>query len=142
MPPHSTSLDQEGCALKSFLLVESGQFKEEDLIEVLSTPTGAKGATGTRNYPDNVADLKAQVAANQRGILLVAELIESYGLDVVQAYMKYIQENAEVAVREMLKTIGQKTRERCVKNIRNHQYCTFCCWTAILFTFVILEFIP
>lgn len=112
MPPHSTFLDQEGCAFKSFLLVESGQFKEDELHHALSTPTGAKGATGTRNYPDNVADLKAQVAANQRGIHLVIELIEAYGLEVVQAYMKYIQENAEVAVRDMLKEIGRETRER------------------------------
>lgn len=112
MPPHSSSLDQEGCAFKSFMLVEGDEFKEFELHEALTTPTGAKGATGTRNYPDNVADLKAQVAANQRGIHLVVELIESYGLDVVQAYMKYIQENAEVAVRDMLKEIGRKTRER------------------------------
>lgn len=112
MPPHSTSLDQEGCALKSFLLVENGKFEDEDLYYALNTPTGAIGAKGTRNYADNVADLKAQVAANQRGIQLVVELIEAYGLDVVQAYMKYIQENAEVAVRDMLREIGRKTRER------------------------------
>lgn len=114
MPPHSTALDQEGCALKSFLLVEGGQFKEDDLVHALLTPTGAIGATGSRNYTDNVADLKAQVAANQRGIQLVVELMEAYGLDVVQAYMKYIQENAEVAVRDMLREIGRRTRERYV----------------------------
>lgn len=112
MPPHSTSLSQEGAAFKSFLLVESGQFKENEIIEALTTPTGAKGATGTRNLADNLSDLKAQVAANQKGIQLVSELIDSYGLRIVQAYMNYIQENAEFAVRDMLKEIARKTRER------------------------------
>lgn len=112
MPPHSTSLAQEGAAFKTFLLVENGQFKEEDVSKALTTPTKAKGATGTRNLADNISDLKAQVAANQKGIQLVSELIDSYGLNVVQAYMNYIQQNAEVAVRDMLKEIARKTRER------------------------------
>ena len=59
-----------------------------------------------------MSDLKAQVAANQKGILLVSELIDYYGLYVVQSYMKYIQENAEVAVREMLKEMGQNALEK------------------------------
>lgn len=112
MPPHSTSLAQEGAAFKSFLLVENGLFKEEDITKALTTPTGAKGATGTRNLADNLSDLKAQVAANQKGIQLVSELIDSYGLQIVQAYMNYIQQNAEVAVRDMLKEIARKTRKR------------------------------
>lgn len=112
MPPHSTSLGQEGAAFKSFLLVEGGQFMEAELIKHLTTPTGAPGATGTRNLSDNISDLKAQVAANQRGILLVSELIDVYGLKVVQAYMDYIKENAEIAVRDMLKEIARTTKER------------------------------
>lgn len=112
MPPHSTSLAQEGAAFKSFLLVENGQFKEGEITNALTTPTGAKGATGTRNLADNLSDLKAQVAANQKGIQLVSELIDSYGLRIVQAYMNYIQQNAEIAVRDMLKEIARKTRER------------------------------
>lgn len=112
MPPHSTSLSQEGAAFKSFLLVENGQFRESEITIALVTPTEAKGATGTRNLADNLSDLKAQVAANQKGIQLVSELIDLYGLNVVQAYMKYIQENAEVAVRDMLKEIARKTKER------------------------------
>lgn len=112
MPPHSTSLAQEGAAFKSFLLVENGQFKEDEITKALTTATDAKGATGTRNLADNLSDLKAQVAANQKGIQLVSELIDSYGLRIVQAYMNYIQQNAEVAVRDMLKEIARKTRER------------------------------
>lgn len=112
MPPHSTSLAQEGASFKSFLLVENGVFREAEISKKLLTPTGAKGATGTRNLADNISDLKAQVAANQKGIQLVSELIESYGLHVVQAYMNYIQQNAELAVRDMLKEIARKTKER------------------------------
>lgn len=117
MPPLSTSLAQEGAAFKSFLLVENGEFREKEISEALVTPTGATGATGTRNLADNLSDLKAQVAANQKGIKLVSELIDAYGLDVVQAYMNYIQQNAEVAVRDMLKEIARKTRERTGKTV-------------------------
>lgn len=112
MPPHSTSLAQEGAAFKSFLIVEGGVFQEKKIVERLTTPTDAKGATGTRNLPDNISDLKAQIAANQKGIQLVSELIDGYGLDVVQAYMNYIQQNAEVAVRDMLKEIAHNVLNR------------------------------
>ncbi|XP_067628315.1 5-oxoprolinase [Eurosta solidaginis] len=112
MPPHSTSLAQEGAAFKSFLIVEAGVFQEKNIVERLTTPTAAKGATGTRNLPDNISDLKAQIAANHKGIQLVSELIDCYGLDVVQAYMNYIQQNAEVAVRDMLKEIAQNMLKR------------------------------
>uniref|UniRef100_T1GIZ0 Hydantoinase B/oxoprolinase domain-containing protein n=1 Tax=Megaselia scalaris TaxID=36166 RepID=T1GIZ0_MEGSC len=112
MPPHSTSLAQEGAAFKSFLIVANGVFQEKETIEKFTTPTDAKGATGTRNLSDNISDLRAQIAANQKGIQLVTELIDIYSLNVVQAYMKYIQENAEVAVRNMLKDIAHDARER------------------------------
>lgn len=84
MPPHSTSLDQEGATFKSFLLVKKGQFQENELIEELNRPAKLPGSAGTRNLADNLSDLRAQIAANQKGILLVRELIETYGLDVVQ----------------------------------------------------------
>lgn len=112
MPPHSTSLAQEGASFKSFLIVENGTFQEEEVVRRFTTPTGAEGATGTRNLSDNISDLKAQIAANQKGIQLVSELIDCYGLNVVQAYMGYIQQNAEVAVRDMLKEIAKNTYAR------------------------------
>lgn len=112
MPPHSKKLNEEGAAFKSFLLVENGQFKEAEITKALTTPTSAVGATGTRGLANNISDLKAQIAANQKGIQLVSELIDIYKLHVVQAYMKYIQENAEIAVRDMLKEIARETRER------------------------------
>ncbi|KAI6190773.1 hypothetical protein M3Y97_00155000 [Aphelenchoides bicaudatus] len=90
MPPFSTSLDQEGA-----------QFN----------PGKFPGCSGTRNLRDNLADLNAQIAANQKGILLLNELIESYSLPVVQAYMGHIQSNAEMAVRQLLKDVGKKTEK-------------------------------
>ncbi|XP_049879808.1 5-oxoprolinase [Pectinophora gossypiella] len=108
MPPHSTSLQQEGAAFKSLLLVDGGVFNEEELVKGLMKPGEYPGCSGTRNLADNLSDLKAQVAANQRGIQLVGELIEHYGLEVVQAYMAHIQKNAEIAVRDMLKEIANK----------------------------------
>ncbi len=89
MPPFSTSLDEEGACIKSFRLVKKGVFQEKgisDLLlhfnEAIVRPKGAAPVSGTRNLPDNLNDLKAQVAANQRGIGLVAELIEEFSLEV------------------------------------------------------------
>lgn len=61
------------------------------VTEALLAPAHYPGCSGTRNLSDNLSDLRAQVAANQRGSQLVGELIDTYGLDVVQAYMGYIQ---------------------------------------------------
>lgn len=65
------------------------------VTEALMAPAQYPGSSGTRNLHDNLSDLRAQVAANQRGSQLVGELIDSYGLAVVQAYMGYIQVNTE-----------------------------------------------
>ncbi|KZC09871.1 5-oxoprolinase [Dufourea novaeangliae] len=111
MPPHSTTLLQEGATFKSFLLVHNGVFREKELTEELMAPGKIPGSSGTRNLSDNLSDLKAQIAANHKGSLLVNELIDIYGLEVVQAYMGHIQHNAEVAVREMLKSVGRKLFE-------------------------------
>ncbi|KAI5641299.1 hydantoinase b/oxoprolinase domain-containing protein [Phthorimaea operculella] len=111
MPPHSTSLKQEGAAFKSLLLVDGGKFNEEELVKGLMAPASEPGCSGTRNLADNLSDLKAQVAANQRGIQLVGELIDQYGLEVVQAYMHHIQRNAELA------EIARKSIERTGSNV-------------------------
>eukprot|EP01117_Protostelium_nocturnum_P019752 TRINITY_DN8643_c0_g1_i6.p1 TRINITY_DN8643_c0_g1~~TRINITY_DN8643_c0_g1_i6.p1 ORF type:complete len:1265 (-),score=478.55 TRINITY_DN8643_c0_g1_i6:21-3815(-) len=110
MPPFSRSLVEEGACIKSFKLVRDGTFQEKGITDLLMAPglidlgpsyVGPK-ISGTRNLKDNLSDLKAQVAANNKGIHLVSELIEHYGLEVVQAYMLHVQNNAEEAVREML----------------------------------------
>ncbi|KAJ3012108.1 UNVERIFIED_CONTAM: hypothetical protein HDU68_001363 [Siphonaria sp. JEL0065] len=103
MPPNSCELYQEGAAVKSFHLVKGGVFDEKGVTDILLVkPAQYEGCSGTRCLSDNLSDLKAQVAANQRGISLVQGLISEYGLNVVQAYMQFIRENAELAVRNML----------------------------------------
>ncbi|XP_057214169.1 5-oxoprolinase isoform X1 [Triplophysa rosa] len=111
MPPHSTSLQQEGAVFTSFKLVTGGVFQEEAVTEALMAPAQYPECSGTRNLRDNLSDLRAQVAANQRGCQLVGELIDSYGLEVVQAYMGYIQSNAELAVRDMLKDFARRRQD-------------------------------
>ncbi|XP_059758244.1 5-oxoprolinase isoform X4 [Balaenoptera ricei] len=82
------------------------------VTEALRAPGKIPGCSGTRNLHDNLSDLRAQVAANQKGIQLVGELIGQYGLDVVQAYMGHIQANAELAVRDMLRAFGTSRQAR------------------------------
>ncbi|KAK1794456.1 hypothetical protein P4O66_011331 [Electrophorus voltai] len=112
MPPHSTSLQQEGAVFTSFKLVTEGVFQEQAVTDALMAPAQYPGCSGTRNLHDNLSDLRAQVAANQRGSQLVGELIDSYGLTVVQAYMGYIQSNAELAVRDMLKDFAHHRQQQ------------------------------
>ncbi|ORX57697.1 hydantoinase B/oxoprolinase [Piromyces finnis] len=109
MPPSSKRLYEEGAAIRSFKLVHNGVFDEEGITKILvENPKQYDDCSGTRCLNDNISDLKAQVAANQRGILLVKSLIVEYGLKVVQAYMKFIRENAELAVRNLLKSVYKK----------------------------------
>ncbi|KAK6747127.1 hypothetical protein RB195_000386 [Necator americanus] len=112
MPPNATSLDQEGATFVSFKVVEKGVFQEDFLISHLMAPKEIRGCSGTRNLADNIADIKAQIAANNKGISLVCDLISEYGLDTVQAYMQHIQSTAEECVRTMLKEVGQSVFER------------------------------
>uniref|UniRef100_A0A7I4BP05 5-oxoprolinase n=2 Tax=Physcomitrium patens TaxID=3218 RepID=A0A7I4BP05_PHYPA len=117
MPPFSKAIWEEGTAIKAFKLVEGGVFQEDGITNILTagmknteeeeTCDSGHMVPGTRRIEDNLSDLKAQVAANQRGIALIGELIEQYGLEVVQAYMHHVQANAEEAVREMLKSMAQ-----------------------------------
>uniref|UniRef100_A0A8C4LRA2 5-oxoprolinase, ATP-hydrolysing n=1 Tax=Equus asinus asinus TaxID=83772 RepID=A0A8C4LRA2_EQUAS len=107
---HHTRL--HGAVFLSFKLVQGGVFQEEAVTEALRAPGKIPGCSGTRNLHDNLSDLRAQVAANQKGIQLVGELIGQYSLDVVQAYMGHIQANAELAVRDMLRAFGTSRQAR------------------------------
>lgn len=108
MPPHSKSLEDEGAMIIAFKLVKDGKFQEEGITEILKSPGKIKGNSGTRNLRDNLSDLRAQVAANNSGIRLLQELVHEDGLHVVEAYMKFIQDNAESTVRIMLKEFAVK----------------------------------
>ncbi|CAG8255788.1 unnamed protein product [Penicillium salamii] len=109
MPPHSKELYQEGAAIKSEKLVSEGVFNEERITALLYTePAQYPNCSGTRCLADNLNDLKAQIAANKKGINLIGTLIEEYGENVVQFYMHQIQENAELSVRNLLKEVSSK----------------------------------
>jgi 5-oxoprolinase (ATP-hydrolysing) len=109
MPPNSTELWQEGAAIKSFFLIRDGHFDEDGIKKILSAPGDLPGCTPSRRLDDNLSDLKAQVAANNKGMILIQSLMEEYGQDVVQLYMRAIQENAEIAVRAFLRqTLDKK----------------------------------
>ncbi|KAE8393479.1 Hydantoinase B/oxoprolinase-domain-containing protein [Aspergillus alliaceus] len=109
MPPNSTELWQEGAAIESFKLVNEGIFDEPGLIKHLyEIPGTYPGCSGTRTLSDNIADLKAAVASNQKGIQLIQALIKEFTWPVVEFYMKAIQENASQAVRDLLKGFAQQ----------------------------------
>lgn len=109
MPPHSRELYQEGAAIKSEKLVSEGKFNEKRITELLyDEPAQHPGSSGTRCLADNINDLKAQVAANQKGINLISTLIDDYGEEVVQFYMRNIQDNAELSVRNLLKEVSRR----------------------------------
>lgn len=106
MPPYSTSIDQEGILLDNFQLVERGQFRSQPLLDLLTAEPYP-----VRNPTQNLADLQAQIAANQRGVDELQRMVDHYGLDTVQSYMQYIQDNAEMAVRQVIERLqdGQFT---------------------------------
>lgn len=109
MPPHSRELFQEGAAIETEKLVSEGRFNEARMIELLQgEPAKHPDCSGTRCLADNLNDLKAQIAANQKGINLINTLIGEYGEEVVQFYMHNIQNNAELSVRSLLKDVSKR----------------------------------
>ena len=97
MPPHSTTLDQEGILLDNVQIVDRGCFQQAKLLELLSA-----GDYPARNPVQNLADLQAQIAANERGVQELHHMVEHYGLVTVQAYMQHVQDNAEESVRRVM----------------------------------------
>lgn len=109
MPPNSTELWQEGASFESFKMINQGVFDEEGLIDILyHIPAKYPECSGTRTLKDNIADLKAAVASNQRGIQLIHALVKEYTWPVVEFYMKAIQDNAAQSVRELLKVFSER----------------------------------
>jgi len=97
MPPDSLTIDQEGVLITNFKLVEEGRLREQEALALL---TGARHPA--RNPAQNMADLHAQIAANQKGVDELRKMVAHFGLDVVQAYMRHVQDNAEEAVRRVI----------------------------------------
>ncbi|KAI8974933.1 Hydantoinase B/oxoprolinase-domain-containing protein [Pilobolus umbonatus] len=108
MPSNSKELYEEGAAVKSFKIVSKGHFDYEGVENILcKIPASYENCSGSRIFKDNVSDLKAQIAANQKGIVLVKSLIAEYTLEVVQAYMMHIRSNACNAVRHLLREVAK-----------------------------------
>ncbi|KAE8133663.1 Hydantoinase B/oxoprolinase-domain-containing protein [Aspergillus pseudotamarii] len=109
MPPKSTELWQEGAAIEGEKIVSNGVFEEERIIDLLvNKPAQHPGCSGSRCISDNLSDLKAQIAANTRGIALIQSLFAEYGVETVQKYMYAIQATAETAVRNLLKDLHKR----------------------------------
>ena len=97
MPAGSRTVADEGVLITNFQLVRAGVFLEEEVVALLGA-----GAHPARNIPQNLGDLQAQVAANQKGVDELLKMVEHYGLALVRRYMQHVQDNAEEAVRRVI----------------------------------------
>jgi 5-oxoprolinase (ATP-hydrolysing) len=100
MSPFAATIDEEGVYIDNVKLVEAGRFREAQILELLTS-----GPWPARNPVQNLNDLKAQVAANQKGAEELRAAVAEFGLEVVQAYMGHVQDNAAASVRRMLKAL-------------------------------------
>jgi 5-oxoprolinase (ATP-hydrolysing) len=100
MPPASVHIDEEGVLFENFRLIEAGRLRESELRARLE-----EGPFPARNVEQNLADLRAQVAANEKGAAELKKVIEHYGLVVVRAYMRHVRRNAEDSVRRVIEVI-------------------------------------
>ncbi|MEM9498950.1 MAG: hydantoinase B/oxoprolinase family protein [Pseudomonadota bacterium] len=96
-PPDSTHIEEEGVLIDNVKLVEDGQLLERQAISILNS-----GRYPCRNVTQNMADLTAQVAANETGRQELLNVVDQFGLDVVRAYMVHVQDNAEESVRQVI----------------------------------------
>ncbi len=103
MPPDSTTVDDEGVLFTNFQLVRHGEFREAEARAILAGQGGASWPA--RNPDQNIADLHAQIAANEKGVQELLRMCDHFGLDVVKAYMGHVQDNAEEAVRRVISVL-------------------------------------
>ena len=106
VPPFSHSIGEEGVMIDNFMLVERGRLREAELTALLQS-----GPYPSRNPAQNLADLRAQIAANEKGVQELRAMVTSYGRDTVLAYMQHVQDNAEESVRRVITALkdGQFT---------------------------------
>ncbi|MFJ7420510.1 hydantoinase B/oxoprolinase family protein [Streptomyces uncialis] len=118
MPADSRTLDEEGVLLDNWLLTEDGRLREEETLRLLT-----EAPHPSRDPRTNLADLRAQIAANQKGVDEVRRMIDDFGIDVVQAYMRHVQDNAEESVRRVIDALddgeyGYETDSGAVIHVR------------------------
>lgn len=111
MPPHSRHIDEEGVLIRNVQVVSGGTFREAALQELFSS-----GPWPSRNVDQNLSDLRAQIAANNRGVGELRRMVAQYGLDVVQAYMGHVQDNAAEQVRRVLDVLDDGEWEKPMDN--------------------------
>jgi 5-oxoprolinase (ATP-hydrolysing) len=97
MPPFSTRIEEEGVQINNVKLVDRGVLREAEMIALLES-----GQYPSRNPQQNMADLKAQIAANEKGVQELRKMVDQFSLDVVLAYMRHVQDNAEESVRRVI----------------------------------------
>jgi 5-oxoprolinase (ATP-hydrolysing) len=106
MPSNSTHIEEEGVLLDNVQIVSGGELLEDSIRSMLSA-----GRYPARNVEQNLADLRAQVAACQKGAAELLQMCNHYGIDVVRAYMQHVQNNAEEAVRRVIGALKDSTFE-------------------------------
>jgi 5-oxoprolinase (ATP-hydrolysing) len=97
MTPRARTVDEEGVLIDNFKLVDRGRFRETELLALLTNDPYP-----CRNPAQNVADLKAQIAANEKGAAEIARMVRQFGLETVQAYMRHVRDNAAESVRQVI----------------------------------------
>ncbi len=106
MSPNAKCIEEEGVYIDPFKLVEAGRFREEAVRTLLTS-----GPYPARDPDQNIADLKAQAAANAKGVAEIEKLVAHYGLDVVNAYMGHVQDNAAASVARVIGTLAPASFE-------------------------------
>ena len=102
MPPGSSHIDEEGVLIDDFLLVEEGRLREAQTKALFLS-----GRYPSRNFHHNQGDLKAQIAANEKGVRELHKMVSHFGLQVVHAYMQHVQDNAEEMVRRVIDVLKE-----------------------------------
>lgn len=106
MTPKATTIEDEGIVLDNLHLVKSGKFLDAETRSILNS-----GKHPCRNVDQNIADLKAQIAANEKGVAELLNMVSSFGLDVVHAYMGHVRDYAEECVRRVIATLNDGQAE-------------------------------
>ena len=100
-PPDSAHIDEEGVLIDNFKLVAAGTYREAEMVEVLNS-----AIYPARNAEQNIADLRAQLAANEKGVQELHKMVRQFGLETVLAYMTHVQNNAEESVRRVIDVLS------------------------------------